>query len=52
MIGYPPAMSHAAMTEDQRIASGIPPTLIRLSIGIENVEDLIEDLAQALESTA
>ncbi len=52
LIGYPPAMSHAAMTEDQRIASGIPPTLIRLSIGIENVEDLIEDLAQALESTA
>lgn len=50
LIGYPPAMSHAAMSEEQRLASGIPPNLIRVSIGIENVEDLIEDLSYALES--
>lgn len=48
LIGYPPLMSHATMTEEQRIAKGIPPTLIRLSVGIEDVEDLIEDIAQAL----
>jgi len=48
LIGYPPLMSHATMTEEQRLAKGIPPTLIRLSIGIEDKDDLIEDIAQAL----
>jgi len=41
-------MSHATMTEEQRVSKGIPPTLIRLSVGIEDVDDLIEDLEQAL----
>jgi cystathionine beta-lyase/cystathionine gamma-synthase len=49
LIGYPPLMSHATMTEEQRVAKGIPPTLIRLSVGIEDVEDLIDDIAQALD---
>ena len=41
-------MSHATMTEEQRLAKGIPPTLIRLSVGIEDKDDLIEDIEQAL----
>jgi cystathionine beta-lyase/cystathionine gamma-synthase len=49
LIGYPPLMSHATMTEEQRLAKGIPPTLLRLSVGIEDSEDLVEDLAQALD---
>jgi cystathionine beta-lyase/cystathionine gamma-synthase len=48
LIGYPPLMSHATMTEAQRISKGIPGNLLRLSIGIEDVDDLIEDLEQAL----
>jgi cystathionine beta-lyase/cystathionine gamma-synthase len=48
LIGYPPLMSHATMTEEQRLEKAIPPTLIRLSVGIEDPEDLIEDLDQAL----
>lgn len=48
IIGYPPLMSHATITEEQRLSKGIPPTLLRLSIGIEDVEDLIEDLDQAI----
>ncbi|MBC8063924.1 MAG: PLP-dependent transferase [Chlorobia bacterium] len=48
LIGYPPLMSHATMTEEQRVAKGIPATLIRLSVGIEDKDDLIEDIAQAL----
>lgn len=48
LIGYPSLMSHACMTEEQRLAKGIPPTLIRLSVGIEDVDDLLEDLDQAL----
>jgi len=48
LIGYPPLMSHATMTEEQRVAKGIPGTLLRVSVGIEDVQDLIEDLDQAL----
>jgi len=48
LIGYPPLMSHATMTEEQRLSKGIPPTMLRLSVGVEDVEDLIEDLDQAL----
>ena len=49
LIAYPPLMSHATMTEEQRVAKGIPPTLLRLSIGIEDADDLIEDLNNALK---
>jgi cystathionine beta-lyase/cystathionine gamma-synthase len=48
LIGYPPLMSHATMSEEQRLSKGIPPTLLRLSIGVEDPQDLIEDLDQAL----
>ena len=49
LIGYPPLMSHATMTEEERVARGIPPTMLRLSVGIEDVDDLIDDLRQALD---
>lgn len=49
LIGYPPLMSHATMTEEERVERGIPPTMVRLSIGIEDADDLTEDLAQALD---
>jgi cystathionine beta-lyase/cystathionine gamma-synthase len=48
LVGYPPVMSHAMLTESQRIERGIVPGLLRLSIGIEDAADLIEDLDQAL----
>lgn len=48
LIAYPPLMSHATMTEEQRVERGIPPTMLRLSIGIEDKQDLINDLDQAL----
>ncbi len=50
IIGYPPLMSHGCMTPEERAAMGINDTLIRLSIGIEDIEDLIEDLDLALET--
>lgn len=49
LIAYPPLMSHAVMTEEQRLERNIPPTMLRLSVGIEDTEDLIEDLTRALE---
>ncbi|MCU0315200.1 MAG: PLP-dependent aspartate aminotransferase family protein [Fimbriimonadaceae bacterium] len=48
LIAFPPLMSHATMTEDQRLERGIPPSLLRISCGIEDPEDLIEDLKQAI----
>lgn len=48
LLGYPAMMSHAALSDDERMRRGIPPTLLRLSVGIENEADLIADLDQAL----
>ena len=46
---HPATMSHASMPEDYRKKVGITDELIRLSVGLENIDDLIEDLSQALE---
>ncbi|HEY82366.1 MAG TPA: PLP-dependent transferase [Dehalococcoidia bacterium] len=43
-------MTHASMPEEARLKAGITDQLIRLSVGLENVDDLIEDLGQALEA--
>lgn len=45
----PSLMTHASVPYEQRVQLGITDTLIRLSVGIEDVNDLIEDLKQALE---
>lgn len=48
LIGHPASMTHASIPKEERIKSGLVDTLIRLSVGIEDVEDLIEDLSMAL----
>ena len=48
---YPPMSSHRALTPEQRAAAGIGDGLVRLSVGIEDAEDLIADLDRALDST-
>ena len=45
---HPASATHRQLTEEQLIAAGINPGLIRLSVGLENVDDIIEDLEQAL----
>ncbi|WP_103107717.1 trans-sulfuration enzyme family protein [Brevibacillus reuszeri] len=50
ILSYPVTMSHAAMPAEERAARGITDGLIRLSAGLEDVNDLIEDLKQALEN--
>ncbi|MBI2935153.1 MAG: PLP-dependent transferase [Chloroflexi bacterium] len=47
---HPATMSHASMPADFRRKTGITDELIRLSVGLENVDDLLEDLEQALRS--
>jgi cystathionine beta-lyase len=41
-------MTHASIPREERIKSGLVDSLIRMSVGIEDVEDLLEDLRQAL----
>jgi cystathionine beta-lyase/cystathionine gamma-synthase len=48
LIGHPASMTHGSIPREDRIKSGLTDSLIRLSIGIEDVEDLIADLDQAI----
>jgi methionine-gamma-lyase len=49
---HPAAMLAGTMTEEQFAAVGVPPDLVRLSVGIEDERDLVADLAAALDATA
>jgi len=49
LIEHPAIMTHASIPEEQRAALGISDGLVRLSVGVESVDDLIADLASALE---
>jgi cystathionine beta-lyase/cystathionine gamma-synthase len=48
LINHPASMTHASIPREERIKNGLTDSLIRLSVGIEDVEDLIEDLKQAI----
>jgi cystathionine gamma-synthase len=52
LIGPPSVTSHVELTREQRAAAGIPESLVRYAVGIENADDLIADLRQALEHAA
>ena len=46
---HPASSTHRQLTDEELVAAGVGPDLIRLSVGIENIDDIIEDLSQALE---
>ena len=50
LIQHPAGLTHRMVDEKVKAATGITPGLLRLSVGIEDVEDLWDDLAQALEA--
>lgn len=50
LITYPTTQTHADVPEELRLKNGITPATLRLSVGIENADDLISDLKQALEA--
>jgi len=45
---HPPTATHRQLTEEQLLAAGIPPGLVRISVGLEDVEDLVADVERAL----
>ena len=49
LAGHPASMTHASIPKEEREKTGLVDSLIRLSVGIEDAEDLIADLAQALD---
>jgi O-acetylhomoserine/O-acetylserine sulfhydrylase-like pyridoxal-dependent enzyme len=49
MIVHPATTTHRQMTEEERIAAGVTWDHIRLSVGIEHIEDIKADIQQALE---
>jgi cystathionine gamma-lyase len=48
LVGHPATMTHASIPKAEREANGLKDSLIRLSVGIEHVDDLIADLEGAL----
>ena len=48
---HPAIMTHASLPPDVRASLGIDDSLVRLSVGVEDVEDLVADIEQALEKT-
>lgn len=48
LINHPASMTHASIPKEERLKNGLTDTLIRLSVGVEDIDDLIEDLNQAL----
>lgn len=51
LIGQPSTMTHAAIPPEQRQKAGLPDALVRLSVGLEDIEDLIEDVDQAIAAS-
>ncbi len=48
---HPASTTHSQLSDDQQRAAGVPPDLVRLSIGIEAIEDILADLDSALMNT-
>ncbi|CUS46731.1 Cystathionine gamma-synthase [hydrothermal vent metagenome] len=50
LITHPATTTHYALSPEERVAGGITDASLRLSVGIEHVDDLLADLGQALEA--
>ncbi len=48
---HPASTTHSKLSEDERIAVGITPGLIRVSVGLENIQDIVSDIEQAIENS-
>ena len=50
LINHPASMTHASIPREERIKNGLTDSLIRLSVGVEDIDDLIDDLDNALKA--
>ena len=48
---HPASTTHSKLTEEERQAVGISPGMVRISVGLEHIEDIIEDVLQAVEKS-
>ena len=46
---HPASATHRQLSDEQLVAAGITPGMIRLSVGLEHVDDILDDIKQALE---
>jgi O-acetylhomoserine (thiol)-lyase len=51
LAAHPASTTHRQLSEDELAAAGITPDTIRLCVGIEHIDDIVEDLSQALEAS-
>lgn len=51
IVTHPASTTHSKLTEEERQASGISPGLVRISVGLEHIDDIIRDISQALEKS-
>jgi O-succinylhomoserine sulfhydrylase len=52
IVTHPASTTHARLTEEERLEVGIKPGLIRISVGLEHIDDITEDIRKALERSA
>jgi len=50
IVTHPASTTHSKLSEEERLAVGITPGLVRVSVGLENVNDILQDINQALNS--
>ena len=50
IVTHPASTTHSKLSEEERSAAGITPGLVRISVGLENVDDILQDINQALNS--
>ena len=48
---HPASTTHSKLTEEERLAAGITPGLVRISVGLEHIDDIIADIEQALQQS-
>jgi len=51
LVIHPASTTHRQLSEEQQVAAGVPPDLIRLSVGLESLDDILWDIDQALDRT-
>jgi O-acetylhomoserine (thiol)-lyase len=50
LVIHPASTTHSQLSESEQQSAGVTPGLVRISVGLEHIDDIIEDLAQALEA--